>query len=66
MSKKHGVVVAAQYPESYLAELILEKGYEVHGIFRRASVFNTERIDHIFDKIQTYHSDLTILQVSTA
>lgn len=33
---------------SYLAELLLEKGYEVHGIIRRASVFNTERIDHIF------------------
>jgi GDPmannose 4,6-dehydratase len=33
---------------SYLAELLLEKGYEVHGIMRRASVFNTERIDHIY------------------
>ncbi len=33
---------------SYLAELLLEKGYEVHGIIRRASVFNTERIDHIY------------------
>lgn len=33
---------------SYLAELLLEKGYEVHGIKRRASLFNTERIDHIY------------------
>ncbi len=33
---------------SYLAELLLEKGYEVHGIIRRASVFNTERVDHIY------------------
>ena len=33
---------------SYLAELLLEKGYEVHGVIRRASVFNTERIDHIY------------------
>jgi GDPmannose 4,6-dehydratase len=33
---------------SYLAEFLLEKGYEVHGIKRRASSFNTERIDHIF------------------
>jgi GDPmannose 4,6-dehydratase len=33
---------------SYLAELLLEKGYEVHGIKRRASSFNTERVDHIF------------------
>ncbi len=33
---------------SYLAELLLEKGYEVHGIIRRSSVFNTERIDHLY------------------
>ncbi|WP_162653350.1 GDP-mannose 4,6-dehydratase [Lentilitoribacter sp. Alg239-R112] len=39
---------------SYLAELLLEKGYEVHGIKRRASLFNTQRIDHIY---QDPHSD---------
>jgi len=33
---------------SYLAELLLHKGYEVHGLIRRASTFNTERIDHIY------------------
>ena len=33
---------------SYLAELLLEKGYEVHGIKRRASSFNTGRIDHLY------------------
>ena len=33
---------------SYLAELLLEKGYEVHGLIRRSSSFNTGRIDHIF------------------
>src|SRR6056297_3960516 len=33
---------------SYLAELLLEKNYEVHGIIRRASTFNTQRIDHIY------------------
>ena len=33
---------------SYLAEMLLEKGYEVHGIIRRASTFNTERIDHLY------------------
>ena len=33
---------------SYLAELLLHKGYEVHGIIRRASSFNTKRIDHIY------------------
>ncbi len=33
---------------SYLAEFLLEKGYEVHGLIRRSSTFNTERIDHIY------------------
>ena len=33
---------------SYLAELLLNKGYEVHGIIRRASTFSTSRIDHIY------------------
>ena len=33
---------------SYLADLLLEKGYEVHGIIRRASTFNTARIDHLY------------------
>ena len=33
---------------SYLAELLLAKGYEVHGIIRRASTFNTSRIDHLY------------------
>jgi GDPmannose 4,6-dehydratase len=34
---------------SYLAELLLEKGYEVHGIKRRSSSFNTQRVDHIYE-----------------
>ena len=34
---------------AYLAELLLQKGYEVHGIKRRASSFNTKRIDHIYE-----------------
>jgi GDPmannose 4,6-dehydratase len=33
---------------SYLAEVLLEKGYEVHGLIRRSSTFSTDRIDHIF------------------
>ena len=33
---------------SYLAELLLSKGYEVHGLIRRASTFNTSRIDHLY------------------
>ncbi|MXD62522.1 NAD-dependent epimerase/dehydratase family protein, partial [Escherichia coli] len=36
---------------SYLAEFLLDKGYEVHGIKRRASLFNTNRIDHIYQDL---------------
>lgn len=45
---------------SYLAELLLEKGYEVHGILRRSSSFNTGRIDHIFnhDRLHLKYGDL--------
>lgn len=46
---------------SYLTELLLEKGYEVHAIVRRSSVFTTRRIDHIINhqSLFTYHGDLT-------
>jgi GDPmannose 4,6-dehydratase len=51
---------------SYLAELLLDKGYTVHGIVRRSSTFNTERIDHIYQDPQEHnrsfvlhHADLT-------
>ena len=51
---------------SYLAELLLEKGYEVHGMKRRASSFNTQRIDHIFQdchdqnaKLKLHYGDLS-------
>ncbi len=44
---------------SYLAELLLEKGYEVHGIIRRTSTFNTDRIDHIFDRLKLHYGDVT-------
>lgn len=44
---------------SYLAEFLLEKGYEVHGITRRASISNTARIDHIIDKITLHDGDLS-------
>jgi GDPmannose 4,6-dehydratase len=43
---------------SYLAELLLEKGYEVHGLIRRSSSFNTWRIDHIRDRIALHYGDL--------
>ena len=51
---------------SYLAELLLEKGYEVHGIIRRASTFNTSRIDHLYQdphvnnkRLFLHYGDLT-------
>lgn len=44
---------------SYLAEFLLERGYEVHGIIRRASVSNTSRIDHIIDKLIIHEGDLS-------
>jgi len=44
---------------SYLAELLLGKGYEVHGIIRRSSLINTDRIDHIYDQIKLHYGDLT-------
>ncbi len=51
---------------SYLAEFLLSKGYEVHGIKRRASLFNTQRIDHIYEdphvdnrKLELHYGDLT-------
>jgi GDPmannose 4,6-dehydratase len=51
---------------SYLAELLLEKGYEVHGIKRRTSLFNTDRIDHLYQdpheadvKMALHYGDMT-------
>jgi len=44
---------------SYLSEFLLEKGYKVYGIIRRASNFNTQRIDHIFDKLELFYGDIT-------
>jgi GDPmannose 4,6-dehydratase len=44
---------------SHLAELLLEKDYEVHGIIRRTSTFNTGRINHIFDRLKLHYGDVT-------
>jgi GDPmannose 4,6-dehydratase len=44
---------------SFLAELLLEKGYIVHGVIRRSATFNTQNIDHIFDKLHLHHGDIT-------
>ena len=43
---------------SYLAEILLDNGYEVHGMMRRGSTHKTERIDHILDKIKIHIGDL--------
>ena len=54
---------------SYLAELLLAKGYEVHGVIRRASTFNTERIEHLYadphesPSLQLHYGDLTEARV---
>ena len=44
---------------SYLAEFLLSKGYEVHGMVRRSSLINTHRIDHIYERINLHYGDLT-------
>lgn len=44
---------------SYLSELLLEKGYEVHGMIRRSSDFNTRRIDHLCDQITLHYGDVS-------
>ena len=45
---------------AYLSELLLDKGYEVHGIKRRASLFNTDRIDHLYQDPHVDHQRLKL------
>ena len=66
MTKKAFITGITGQDGSYLAEFLLEKGYEVHGVIRRASTFNTHRIDHIYQdrhkkdvKLFLYYGDLT-------
>jgi GDPmannose 4,6-dehydratase len=60
MTKKIALITGITGQDgSYLAELLLEKDYEVHGIVRRSSLINTHRIDHIYDKINLHYGDLT-------
>ena len=60
MSKKVALCTGINGQDgSYLTELLLEKGYEVHGIIRRASLINTDRIDHVYDSISLHYGDLT-------
>ena len=67
MSKEVALVTGITGQDgSYLAELLIEKGYEVHGLIRRASTFNTSRIDHIYQdphepnpRLNLHYGDLT-------
>jgi len=67
MTKKIALITGITGQDgAYLAEFLLEKGYEVHGIKRRSSLFNTERIDHLFQdphergkRFFLHHGDLT-------
>jgi GDPmannose 4,6-dehydratase len=66
MSKKALVTGITGQDGSYLAELLLEKGYEVHGVIRRSSSFNTDRIEHLYQdphvhgvRLFLHHGDLS-------
>lgn len=66
MTKRALITGVTGQDGSYLAEFLLEKGYEVHGIKRRASLFNTQRVDHIYEdphtdqaKFKLHYGDLT-------
>jgi GDPmannose 4,6-dehydratase len=66
MSKRALITGITGQDGAYLAELLLRKGYEVHGIKRRASLFNTDRIDHLYEdphepdaRLKLHYGDLT-------
>jgi GDPmannose 4,6-dehydratase len=59
MAKKALITGITGQDGSYLAEFLLEKGYEVHGIIRRSSYFNTKRIDHIYCRLKLHYGDMT-------
>ena len=61
MAKKALITGITGQDGSYLAELLLSKGYEVYGIIRRASTFNTERIDHVYQDPHTTDRRLKLL-----
>jgi len=60
MSKRALITGITGQDGSYLAELLLEKGYEVHGIIRRSSSFNTDRIDHLYRDIHDASAKLRL------
>ncbi|MES1248121.1 MAG: GDP-mannose 4,6-dehydratase [Actinomycetota bacterium] len=59
MARKAFITGITGQDGSYLAEILLEKGYEVYGMIRRSSSFNTARIDHIFGDVELVFGDLT-------
>ncbi len=59
MTKRALITGVTGQDGSYLSELLLDKGYTVHGLIRRSSSLNTGRIDHIFDRLHLHFSDLT-------
>jgi GDPmannose 4,6-dehydratase len=59
MARKAFITGITGQDGSYLAEILLEKGYDVYGMIRRSSSFNTARIDHIFGDIELVFGDLT-------
>ncbi len=61
MSKKVALITGITGQDgAYLTELLLEKGYDVHGIKRRSSLFNTDRIDHLYHDPHETGRDLTL------
>ena len=58
MSRKAFITGVTGQDGSYLAEILLEKGYEVYGMVRRSSTFNRSRIDHLFGEIELVYGDL--------
>ncbi|PSN19671.1 GDP-mannose 4,6-dehydratase [filamentous cyanobacterium CCP5] len=58
MTKKALITGITGQDGSYLSELLLEKGYEVHGIIRRTSTFNTDRIDHLYEDPHSQNAQL--------
>ncbi len=59
MKKKALITGIAGQDGSYLAELLLEKGYEVHAVLRRSSSHNTSRIEHLIQRLKIHYGDLT-------
>ena len=60
MGKKALITGITGQDGSYLAELLLSKGYEVHGIIRRASTFNTSRLEHLYTDPHTREAALKL------